>query len=119
MAQPLARSGDESSKVGRSIGRRVFDGTTPHEQHVIGPAKSQRDMVQASLNGEEGRARHDVYRARLGERRQGWRGRLAHTEFMLTTAQGWLAKGTEHGEAQGRACLEDAIASVRAMIDAE
>jgi hypothetical protein len=91
----------------------MFDGTTPHEQHVIGPAKSQRDMVQASLNGEEGRARHDVYRARLGERRQGWRARLAHVEALLAGVDMAAAAPST------RERIELACEQIRAMIDGE
>jgi hypothetical protein len=94
----------------------MFDGTAPHEQHVHGPARSQRDMVQDSLNRDSGRARHDVYMARLGERRQGWRGRLAHVEMLLTEA-GRHAVADEAFTAERK--IAEALGSVRAMIDGE
>jgi hypothetical protein len=94
----------------------MFDGTQPHEQHVHGPARSQRDMVQASLNGEFGRERHQVYMARLGERRMGWRARLAFVEALLADAQRHaIADDAFTAEVK----VSQAIEAVRAMIDGE
>lgn len=51
--------------------------------------------------------------------RQGWRARLVNVEFMLRTSAEWFERGGDHGHAQGRACLDDALATVRSMIDGE
>jgi hypothetical protein len=91
----------------------MFDGTQPHEERVHGPARSQRDMVQASLNHE---MRSDPYMARLGERRQGWRGRLAHVELLLTEAQ---AHAVADQAFTAERKIAQALHSVRAMIDGE
>lgn len=77
---------------------------------------NQRDDVERSLQRQDGREAREVY-AKRTLRRAGWRARLAHVEFMLTTAQGWLVKDSDHGHVQGRACLEDALVAVREMLD--
>jgi hypothetical protein len=97
----------------------MFDGTTPHEQHVSGPARSQRDMVQASLNRDDGRARHDVYMRRLGERREGWRARLAHVERLLADCTPEMPMTWQFGENDRRVKVAQALEAVRAMIDGE
>jgi hypothetical protein len=87
----------------------MFDGTQPHEQHVHGPARSQRDMVRDSLGIES--HRHDL--GRLGERRQGWRARLAHVELVLASSDAYSTVGPI------RASVNEALVEIRAMIDGE
>jgi hypothetical protein len=89
----------------------MFDGTQPHEQHVHGPAKSQRDMVQASLGVEA--HRHDLGMRRLGERRAGWRARLAHIELVLASSEAYSTVGPL------RESVREALGEIRAMIDGE
>jgi hypothetical protein len=55
---------------------------------------------------------HQPGMADLGRRREGWRGRLAHVEMLLTKAEEWFVPGSEPLEPLGQA-----LAEVRAMID--
>jgi hypothetical protein len=95
----------------------MFDGTQPHEQHVSGPAKSQRDMVAASLGVES--HRHDLGMRRVGERRAGWRARLAYVERLLADCTPDQPMTWQLGETDRRQKVALALESVRAMIDGE
>jgi hypothetical protein len=92
----------------------MFDGTQPHEQHVSGPARSQRDMVRDSLGIEA--HRHDLGMRSLGQRRVGWRARLANVERLLADARAHAVADQAFTAEQK---IAQALLDVRAMVDGE